>query len=214
MYLGEIAEIGTTEELFTAPRHPYTEALFSVIPEPDPGWEGEKVLLEGDVPSAIDPPSGCRFHTRCHRVIRPERIDITQPTFRSILTLKIYAREATSTTELITLGGPGALQDSQEDEETDAAAIDETVRSAYDLPDPLPDREAEATLSEAIEALDESGPAAMATELETLFVSPCESTNPELIQTAETQVSCLLYSDDHGGRRATITDADESAADD
>jgi peptide/nickel transport system ATP-binding protein len=214
MYLGEVAEVGTTEELFTAPRHPYTEALFSVIPEPDPGWEGDKVLLEGDVPSAINPPSGCRFHTRCHRVIPPEGLDIEQETFRSILTLKLYARESESTTELVTLGGTGQLQ--AEYDETDPVAVDEVLRNSYDIPSQLPDTEAEETLSTAVERLVESEPQAMAEQLENVFVSPCEKTNPELIQTTETQVSCLLYTDEYSrGERPVIDEqTTDAAADD
>nr|WP_277555011.1 ABC transporter ATP-binding protein [Halobaculum sp. YSMS11] len=65
MYLGEIVEFGTAEEIFTPPYHPYTRALLSAIPEPDPLWDGDRVILEGNVPSPIDPPSGCKFHTRC-----------------------------------------------------------------------------------------------------------------------------------------------------
>jgi peptide/nickel transport system ATP-binding protein len=65
MYLGEIVEVGTTEEIFSPPYHPYTRSLLSAIPEPDPLWEGDRVVLEGDVPSPTDPPSGCKFHTRC-----------------------------------------------------------------------------------------------------------------------------------------------------
>nr|WP_265110429.1 dipeptide ABC transporter ATP-binding protein [Halosolutus halophilus] len=65
MYLGEIVEVGTAEEIFTPPYHPYTHALLSAIPEPDPLWQGDRVILEGSVPSPLDPPSGCKFHTRC-----------------------------------------------------------------------------------------------------------------------------------------------------
>ncbi len=65
MYLGEIVEIGTTEEVFSPPYHPYTYALLSAIPEPDPLWQGNRVILEGTPPSPITPPSGCKFHTRC-----------------------------------------------------------------------------------------------------------------------------------------------------
>ena len=69
MYLGKMVEVAPTEEFFDNSQHPYSQALFSAIPIPNPEIKLEKIILLGDVPSAINPPSGCRFHPRCRHVI-------------------------------------------------------------------------------------------------------------------------------------------------
>jgi oligopeptide transport system ATP-binding protein len=65
MYLGKLVEVAPSEEIFKNPLHPYTRALLSAIPVPDPEAKRERVAIGGDIPTAIAPPSGCRFRTRC-----------------------------------------------------------------------------------------------------------------------------------------------------
>ncbi len=69
MYLGRIVELASTERLFAEPKHPYTEALVSAVPVPDPGYTVERLILEGDVPSPVSPPTGCHFHPRCRYAV-------------------------------------------------------------------------------------------------------------------------------------------------
>ncbi len=85
MYLGKIVELGTVEELYRNPRHPYTVALLSAIPVADPRRRTKRLVLKGDVPSPAAPPSGCRFHTRCwlrERLGNPEQCVTTEPQLR------------------------------------------------------------------------------------------------------------------------------------
>lgn len=82
MYLGKLVEIANDKKLYAAPKHPYTQALLSAIPVPNPKAQKERVILKGDVPSPLNPPSGCRFHTRCPqcmevcKVEEPKMIEI------------------------------------------------------------------------------------------------------------------------------------------
>jgi len=88
MYLGVIVEIGTITEVFENPRHPYTQALLTAVPVPDPAARRQHAIPRGEIPSAVNPPPGCRFHTRCPMVeeecrsVVPDMVEIT-PTHRA-----------------------------------------------------------------------------------------------------------------------------------
>jgi oligopeptide transport system ATP-binding protein len=87
MYLGKLVEEGAVEQLYRDPRHPYTVALLSAIPDPDPRRRKKRLVLKGDVPSPAAPPSGCRFHTRCwlrEKLGNPERCVTEEPLLRPI----------------------------------------------------------------------------------------------------------------------------------
>ena len=82
MYLGRIVEYATTKQIFTNGQHPYTEALLSAVPVPDPAIKRKKIVLQGDVPSPVNPPSGCHFHTRCPYAVA--RCKVETPLLREI----------------------------------------------------------------------------------------------------------------------------------
>lgn len=82
MYLGKLVEVGTSAQICLAPKHPYTQALLSAVPVPDPGAKKQRVVLHGDVPTPIHPPAGCRFHTRCP--IAVDRCKVEEPPLRQL----------------------------------------------------------------------------------------------------------------------------------
>ncbi len=194
MYLGEFAEVGTTEEVFSPPHHPYAEALLSAIPEPDPLWNGEQILLPGTVPSPMNPPSGCRFHTRCPRIIPPDEIDLPQAVWRSIVDLKLRVRGAEDL-EAVT------AVDEVEEEATDPndltrEAFGRSVREEFEIPETVSDPTAERALDESLDALHAAEFETARDRLEETFTSPCETHDPHQVQTGEThEIACLLYDD-------------------
>ncbi len=200
MYLGEIAERGTTREVFGPPHHPYTEALLSAIPEPDPGWEGEEIFLAGSVPSPINPPSGCRFHTRCPRVIQPDDVDLDQSVWRSVMDLRVRLRGAEGLEAVTAVA-------EENGERVDPATVgrdrlDDLVREEFGLPGRLSDPGVEETLSGAVDRLHDDDLAGAREHLAETLRSPCELTDPGLLAEGDSdthRIACLLYDDDSAG---------------
>ena len=201
MYLGEFTEVGSVEEIFSPPYHPYTEALLSAIPEPDPLWEGEQILLPGTVPSPLDPPSGCRFHTRCPRVIQPAAIDLEQSVWRSVVAFKRRVMESETLTSIATATGDDTVQPSRTTlSECSKSTLDETIRTEFNIPPEVSDSNVEAVLSQAIGDLHAADVTGAQERLEEAFTSPCEVSHPGHVQTGDThRISCLLYDERDDG---------------
>lgn len=163
MYLGEIVESGPTETVLNDPEHPYTAALIDSVPTPDPTAERETQPLAGEVPDATNPPSGCRFHTRCPVVIPPEGFDGDADAWRAAFDCKLTVAEPDFDGD--------ALAD-RVDEPTPAG-----VREAFDLPTTVGDGDLDATLDAAVEALA-AGDVEGAREHLVAFESVCERVPP------------------------------------
>jgi peptide/nickel transport system ATP-binding protein len=169
MYLGEIVEVGPVADVFANPQHPYTEALLSAVPRPDPRADPDRIELTGTVPDPADPPSGCRFHTRCHRVVQPEGVDVEQSAWRRVLDFRDRLRDGD-----VEIGADGADRTTAR-----GGPTAEGVRNEFDLPERLGDERAERALEAAIERFVAGDEAAAVERLSEVFQTPCETTVPE-----------------------------------
>ncbi|WP_254862386.1 ABC transporter ATP-binding protein [Halovivax gelatinilyticus] len=198
MYLGEFVEVAPTEELFTNPKHPYTQALLSAIPTPDPRERGMGQDLKGDVPDPSAPPAGCRFHTRCPKVIPPEGINLPQSEWRNLLHFRKKVQG--SGIDLDSIVKVNVLDDESIDDPTsvtaddiDADTLSNWIRREYELPQQLTDTTAETILSHALESIVDDDEDAAVSILNENFTTPCEEQKPAL-DTVEPgrQSACLL----------------------
>jgi peptide/nickel transport system ATP-binding protein len=184
MYLGEIAEIGTTERIFEAPDHPYTEALLESVPRASTTEHDRDVdVLEGDVPSPRNPPSGCRFRTRCPEVIPPEDVAIEQEAFREVMDLR----------DRLEAGGLGESIHQAATERANERNLDRIDALEAELFDREIAGENSRAVREALERVVEEDDVEAATErLRERFESVCERVDPELVG-EEQAVACHLY---------------------
>ncbi|WP_423997003.1 ABC transporter ATP-binding protein [Halorubrum trapanicum] len=190
MYLGEIVEIGPVEEIFTNPQHPYTEALLSSIPTPDPRASVGGIELKGTVPSPTNPPSGCRFHTRCHKVIQPDGVDIDQDDWRGLLNLrdKVNAGQ-------IDVEGVRENVAASGTEPTDAE-IQAEIRQEFDIGETVDDPDLEQTLSEALDLLIDGDEERAGSILSDAITTPCAETKPpRTTHASDHESACLLHED-------------------
>ncbi|MCG1002076.1 MULTISPECIES: ABC transporter ATP-binding protein [Halobacterium] len=158
MYLGELVETGRVDDIFERPQHPYTKALLDSVPRPETAEADREIrTLSGDVPSPRDPPSGCRFRTRCPAVIPPDDLDVDQEAFRAIMDIR----------DRLDRGDLDAA---------DVAAADEWREY---VPEDVPSEAADA-LSDAFASLADGDEADARDRLRETFETVCERDNPAL----------------------------------
>ncbi|MEF8974115.1 MAG: ABC transporter ATP-binding protein, partial [Haloarcula sp.] len=209
MYLGEVVEVAETPELFADPKHPYTRALMSAIPEPDPTVEADRILLKGDVPSPIDPPSGCHFRTRCPEVIPPD-IDIEQETYREVMDYRQRVEDEAIAIDAVReqageTDGATAAADGGADLADPPSGRGQVPMSAFKQT--MLDRFFETSLTganrrvveESIEHLADDDWDAAASVLRDRFESVCETQHPELGSDPH-PAACHLYDREDGDR--------------
>ena len=193
MYLGEIVEIGPIEEIFNNPCHPYTEALLASVPRPSTA-ERDRDLepLTGDVPSPRSPPSGCRFRTRCPKVIPPEDMTIDQALYRDLMDFRQHVENREFSIEAVAEAVPGPIP-----AETDpsSAVVDAFIQAQRDrlFDGPIPAPHAE-IVEQALAAvlIDEWNTAE--TLLRDHYESLCEQRAPRLAGTPH-PAACHLHVD-------------------
>lgn len=186
MYLGEIVETAPVEDLFATPQHPYTKSLLSAVPRIDPAARTERIILEGTVPSPLNPPDGCRFHTRCPVVIPPEDWRADQATFKAAFMFRNRVLSGELDPDAIRTRLE-AKDESPDDETVAAHIIEEALPSELsDLPE-----NASARIEDVATALATGDHDRAADVARKSFPSPCEQQVPQSIETSASHtVAC------------------------
>ncbi|QLH80467.1 ABC transporter ATP-binding protein [Halosimplex pelagicum] len=202
MYLGEIVEVGTVDQIMNDPKHPYTRALRWATPELDLGSQesveaGDGPMRRIDVPDPTDPPRGCRYHTRCSEVIPPAEYDFERSAWNAVMDLKVaIEREGLDRAE----AEARILEDANGEPTADGSAepLPAAVRDHFGIPEQLSDPDAERVLSTGLEHIAEGRTDAADELFRTEFETVCQTRSPETVSVTEDGpgrgVACFLES--------------------
>ncbi|SEW16787.1 ABC transporter ATP-binding protein [Halobacterium jilantaiense] len=200
MYLGKIVEIGTAEEVFEEPEHPYTRALLRSIPTVGLESRGTDAGLRGEVPPPSNPPSGCNFHTRCPEVIQPEGYDFEQENWRGVMNLRAaMERHGIDVEGLRTFVG---VEDGDSVSSSEAAEMKSELRREHDIPQTLTDSSAESTLEDALDDIVRGNVDEAREFLAEEFETVCEQEAPVLDESGKRRPTACHLDKDAGQSRA------------
>ncbi|WP_321576105.1 ABC transporter ATP-binding protein [Halosolutus gelatinilyticus] len=210
MYLGELVEIGPAEKITKNPQHPYTKALVWATPDFESmNRSDEMPIRKIDIPDPVDPPSGCRFHTRCPAVIQPDDLDLNQEVWGKVLDCrKDLEADEIDLAELERRVTDDAGIEAEDDETPNVPEGDLVgeIRREYGIEDPLSQQRAEDVLSDGLRAYVRGDEEAAVDRLRELFTTPCEEITPprEPVGT-EHVAACLLHREEYTDGAAETT---------